>query len=348
MSEKGTTKHISMLSGAGRIKGQGVASAYEEQVRLVKENMATDFVVTEGGYPKADITHYHTVNLSFYLYSFLRRRNGIRVGYVHMIPETVESSLKIPRIFKKAFYKYMISFYKKMDSLVTVNPYFIGELERYGVKREMVTYIPNYVSGEVFYRFTEEERQAARQEFGISADAFVVLCAGQTQVRKGIFDFIETAKRLPDVTFVWAGGFSFGKITDGYDAIKKIVESPPANVRFTGIVDRERMPEIYNLADVMFLPSFEELFPMTVLEAMACHVPILLRDLEIYEEILQDYYCKESSVDGFVRILSRLRDDGEFCRTAADASARGNTFYSKEHVFAMWDSFYRGLSNLEH
>lgn len=45
---------------------------------------------------------------------------------------------------------------------------------------------------------------------------------GQVQHRKGVLDFIEVAKKLPDVQFVWAGGFSFGKITSGYEELKKI------------------------------------------------------------------------------------------------------------------------------
>lgn len=67
------------------------------------------------------------------------------------------------------------------------------------------------------------------------------------------------------------------------------------------------MPEVYNIADVMFLPSFEELFPMTVLEAMSCHIPMLLRDIDIYKDILFDFYLKDTDVDGFVSRIDRLR-----------------------------------------
>ena len=27
--------------------------------------------------------------------------------------------------------------------------------------------------------------------------------------------------------FIWAGGFSFGKITAGYEEIKKLIDNPP-------------------------------------------------------------------------------------------------------------------------
>lgn len=58
-----------------------------------------------------------------------------------------------------------------------------------------------------------------------------------------------------------AGSFAFGLISDGHDEIKAILENPPENFRLLGLVERERMNELYNLTDLMLLPSFEELFP---------------------------------------------------------------------------------------
>ena len=49
--------------------------------------------------------------------------------------------------------------------------------------------------------------------------------AGQVQTRKGVMDFVEVAKKMPDVKFVWAGGFSFGAITDGHEELKKIMDT---------------------------------------------------------------------------------------------------------------------------
>ncbi len=331
---------VNMMSIADSVKGQGVGSAYIEQVNLIKNELSDKFEVTVNQRIKPDITHYHTINPNYYLMRKSRTKNGRSVGYVHMLPETVETSLSLPRFAKKIFYWYMIKFYKSMDFLVTVNPYFIGKLAEYNVPREKVTYIPNYVSSEDFHPLSRSEKDALREKYGIKKDRFTVVCAGQLQVRKGFFDFVEIAKRMPDVQFVWAGGFSFGKITDGYAEIKKIQENPPENLKLLGIIDREKMNEVYNLGDVMFLPSFEELFPMTILEAMCAHIPILLRDLDIYPDILFDFYAKSDGVDGFIKELERLRDDKDYYARQVEASKRGNEFYSKEHVKTMWDEFY--------
>ena len=331
---------INMLSKADMTKGHGVLSAYEEQVGLLKHNLQDKYSIYEDKMMFANITHYHTINLEYFLSIPFVSFSGATVGYVHFTPETVEKSLKLPKLFRKVFYSYMIEFYKQMDFLVTVNPYFIDILEQYGIPRDKVTYIPNFVSDEAFFPLEDEQKKLIRQQYGIPKDQFVVMCAGQLQTRKGIFDFVEIAKRMPDIQFIWAGGFSFGKMSEGYKEIQQIYENPPENIKFLGIVDRDYMNDLYNMSDVMFLPSFEELFPMTILEAMNCRTPILLRDLDIYPAILFDFYLKGSDNDTFIALLSKLRSDKDFYENACQMAWRGHMFYSEENVSKMWDAFY--------
>ncbi len=338
------SKHtINMMSQATSVKGQGVGSAYMEQVKLVKEGLKDKFEIYENKHMAADITHYHTFNPTYFLLKPLRCRKGTSVCYVHTLPETMDKSIQIPKWARKIFYAYIIKFYKIMDHLVVVNPYFIDALEKNGIKREKVTYIPNFVDTDQFHPLSPDKRAAIREKYGISRDRFTVLCAGQLQVRKGAFDFLKCAELMPDVQFVWAGGFSFGKLSDGCEELKKVVNNPPANVKFLGIVEREDMNGVYNAADVMFLPSYDELFPMTILEAMCVNVPVLLRKLPIYDNILFDFYYAEDSVEGFVNALNRLKDDKEYYNTAAANSKRGNEYYKKESVLKMWDDYYTSV-----
>lgn len=335
---------INMLSSADKIKGQGVSSAYIEQVNLVKEGLRGKYEVKINRLDRCDIMHYHTIDFKYYLSMPFAKLKGITVGYVHFLPETVDNSLDLPWICKKVFYKYMIHFYDSMDYLVTVNPYFIKQLEKYGVDPQKVTYIPNFVSDQQFFPLEEAQKVKVREKYNIHPEAFVVLGVGQVQTRKGIMDFVEVARSLPDIQFVWAGGFSFGAITDGYKELKKIVEAPPDNVKFIGIVEREEMNNIYNMADVMFLPSYGELFPMTVLESMNCKLPIVLRDLDIYPEILFDFYLKGSTNDEFIATIKALQCNERFYQEWSRRSWSGHIFYSREHILHMWEEFYDNLN----
>jgi 1,2-diacylglycerol-3-alpha-glucose alpha-1,2-galactosyltransferase len=227
-----------------------------------------------------------------------------------------------------------------MDYLVTVNPYFKNELVKYGIDKNKIHYIPNFVSENDFYRMTQPEIDVTKRHYDIDLDKFVVLGVGQIQKRKGVLDFIEVAKLNPDIQFVWAGGFSFGLITDGYDELSKVMKNPPSNVTFLGIVDRHQMNAIYNMSDVLFMPSYNELFPMAILEAMSCGKPLLLRDIDVYKGILYGYYKKGSSVSEFSTIIRSLSTDSLYYREAMSQSFSGSKFYSRNHILKQWEDFY--------
>jgi len=332
---------INMLSTADKVKGQGVGSAYLEQVDLVRNGLDKEFKVVVNKKARTDIMHYHTIDLKHYLSIYFAKRKGVTVGYVHFLPETIEGSIKLPNIIKKFFYKYIISFYKSMDYLVTVNPNFIPRLEAYNIDRKKITYIPNFVSTEKFYNLSTEKKYIAKDKLKIARDSFVVLGVGQIQTRKGVIDFIDIARKMSDVQFIWAGGFSFGGITDGYKELKSQMETAPKNILFTGIVDRDLMNDIYNVSDVLFMPSYNELFPMSILEAMNTSTPVLLRDLELYEDILFDYYLKEHDNEGFMKAIQKLKNDSDYYEQAKEKAIRGHKFYSRESVLDMWKSFYK-------
>lgn len=330
-----------MLSSATKVDGQGVGSAFLEQVELVKSSPNFNIKINSKG--KFDIVHSHTVEPGNYVKMKLNK--GVNVAYCHFLPETLDGSIKLPTPIFNIFKKYVVSFYNVADYLVVVNPIFINDLVRHGIKREKIKYIPNYVSKETFYKKSKREAKDIRKKLDIKEDEFVVLGVGQVQTRKGVIDFIECAKKLPDVKFVWCGGFSFGKITDGYDELKKIYDNPPKNVKFLGIIPRTEMNDMYNMADVLFMPSYNELFPMSILEAVNSHKPLLLRNLDLYHDILFDKYLSGKNNKEFIKKIKELRDDKELYKKECKHSKEISEFYSKENVLQLWVDFYTQIAS---
>ena len=107
------TRTINMKSKAYTVKGQGVLSAYEELVSLVSNNLSDTYDLMINKVKFADIMHYHTINLGYFLTLPFTKIKSVAVGYVHFLPETLENSIKLPKIAKKVFYKYVIEFYYK-------------------------------------------------------------------------------------------------------------------------------------------------------------------------------------------------------------------------------------------
>ncbi len=331
---------INMLSCADKVDGQGVGSAYLEQVALVKESDKLNILVNSK--EVSDIVHVHTIDPTNYI-KMKKNKKGINVAYVHFLPTTLDGSIKLPKFAFKVFKNYVIKFYNKADKLVVVNPTFIDDLEKVGIDRKKVTYIPNYVSKEKFSKFSPKKRSVLREKYGFSDDDFVVLGAGQVQTRKGVKDFVECAKKLPKIKFIWCGGFSFGKITDGYNELKEIMDNPPKNVKFLGIIPREEMNTMYNISDVLFVPSYNELFPMTILEAVNSETPLILRDLDLYKDILFEKYLKGNNNKEFVKLLKMLQEDKKLYKKCQKNSREISEFYGKEHVLKLWEEFYADL-----
>ncbi len=331
---------INMYAGGLNIKGQGVGSAFYEQTDLVKEIPEFEVTINKRGKNKFDIRHIHTINPQFF---FVQNKKRINVCYVHFVPEIDDGSLKMNKLFFSLYKRYVLRFYRKADEVVVVNPYFIKDLLAIGIPEERITYIPNFVSRETFYPMPKKEINELKEKYGFKKDDFVVLGVGQTQTRKGIIDFCKVAEKNPDMKFIWAGGFSFGKITAGYEEIKKLMDNPPKNMEFLGIVDRDEMNGLYNLSDLLFLPSYQELFPMTLLECINTKTPFVVRDLDLYKDIFLSDYLVGNDNEEFTKLLRKLKDDSEFKKLGIKYSVEIAKFYSKEHVKNLWKEYYERI-----
>ncbi|TCD46099.1 glycosyltransferase [Streptococcus sp. X16XC17] len=332
---------VNMLSSSEKVKGQGVSGAYRELMCLLREKAQDQLIIKEKIFEKADVTHYHTIDPLFYLTTFFKKKTGRRVGYVHFLPNTLQGSLKIPPFLRGLVSWYVTSFYNRMDQLVVVNPSFIDDLVDHGIKREKIMYIPNFVNNDKWSPVSEEEKMAVRKQYGIAPDAFVVLGAGQVQKRKGVDDFAALAKKMPDVTFVWAGGFSFGAMTDGHERYKRLMENPPANLIFPGIVEAEEMRAFYSMTDIFLLPSYNELFPMTILEAASCGAAIVLRDLSLYQVILEGKYLPAKDVHEMEMVLADLAAHPEKVVDLRQKAGQISQEYSPEALLTIWLDFYK-------
>ena len=332
---------INMLSSSEKVAGQGVSGAYRELVHLLQRDAKEELIVTENLPIEADITHFHTIDFPYYLSTFQKKRSGRKIGYVHFLPDTLEGSLKIPFFLKGIVKRYVFSFYNRMEHLVVVNPMFIEDLVAAGIPREKVTYIPNFVNKEKWHPLPKEEVLRLREDLGLDQRQFIVVGAGQVQKRKGIDDFIRLAEELPQITFIWAGGFSFGGMTDGYEKYKKMMENPPKNLLFPGIVTPERMRELYSLADIFLLPSYNELFPMTILEAASCDAPIMLRDLDLYKVILEGNYHATADKDEMKQSILEYQKNPDSLKELKEKAKKISREYSEEHLLQIWLEFYQ-------
>ena len=129
-------------------------------------------------------------------------------------------------------------------------------------------------------------------------------------------------------------------MTDGYERYKKIMDNPPENLIFPGIVSPEQMRELYALADLFLLPSYNELFPMTILEAASCEAPIILRDLDLYKVILEGNYRATADREEMKEAILEYQANPAALKDLKEKAKNISREYSEEHLLQIWLDFY--------
>ena len=233
----------------------------------------------------------------------LRRRKV--VWYGHSTMEDFRSSFKGSNVLAPLFKRWITFCYGLGDVVLTPTEYSRRLLEGYGLKKPVYS-ISNGVDTE-FFKPDPAARSALRTRYGLGEEAKVVVSVGHMIARKGLPEFLELARRMPEAAFLWFGWTNPKLIPQ---EVVQAIENAPSNVIFPGFVDREELRQAYQGADVFAFLSHEETEGIVVLEALACGVPTVLRDIPVYGGWLEhgENVYKSSNNDEFQRIVSGLLD----------------------------------------
>ena len=125
---------------------------------------------------------------------------------------------------------------------------------------------------------------------------------------------------MPDVLFLWFGGGNHALIPK---EIKKAVAEKPENVIFAGFMPPVILRDAYCGAEAFAFFSYEETEGIVVLEALSCEIPVIVRDIPVYEKWLEDGVQVRKATDPFSyeqalrEILSGEQEEEIRCRTQA-------------------------------
>ncbi len=183
----------------------------------------------------------------------------------------------------------------------------------------------------------------ARRELNLP-EAPTVACTGHLYAGRGVETFIELAKRLSGVRFVWAGGRP-----EDVSHYRSLTENGE-NIHFAGFVPNSQLPLYQAAADVLLMPygskigissgggnSAQISSPMKMFEYMACERAILASDLPVFREVLHEQnaaFCPPDDLNAWEGTLRGLLDNPArraelAARARADAAQYGWTERAK-------------------
>jgi len=106
----------------------------------------------------------------------------------------------------------------------------------------------------------------------------------------------------------------------------RLSPSIASRVQFTGPISNERLVEFYRDADVLINPSFSESFGRSLIEAMACGVPVVASRVGGMPEIVEDrrtgLLVESGDVEGLARAIEELLGDASRRRAMGAAGSR--------------------------
>ena len=308
--------------GFSIVEKSGVGKAIEHQEKMLNAMHAS----RADRWKDAAVVHMNTVLPDSVIAACIAKLQKKKVIYYgHSTMEDFKNSFIGSNLAAPLFKKWICFCYNLGDVIVTPTEYSQKLLEGYRLKRKIYS-ITNGVDTE-FFKPDLEAGKRFREKYHLVANQKVVISVGHLIQRKGILEFLELAKKMPDVQFIWFGGGNESLVTA---EVKEAILKKPENVLFAGFVRSDELRDAYCGADAFVFMSYEETEGIVVLEALACEIPTIVRDIPVYDDWLENgkQVYKADAIKEFKQKLREIfqkdvsRMKAEERKTACDKSLK--------------------------
>jgi len=167
---------------------------------------------------------------------------------------------------------------KLVDRYLAVSNGVADQLSKsFRIPQHKVEVVPNGID---IHAYASEPNTTLQENLAGTREAPVILTVARLSEQKGHRDLIQAAAKVPRAIFLFAG--------DG-----PLLSELQQQVKHTGLSDRVRflghredVPDLLAISDLFVLPSLYEGMPLSILEAMAAHVPVIATDIPGNNELI--------------------------------------------------------------
>lgn len=285
----------------------------EEMARLLKHTKV-EFIKTPGFFQAIDWVIYHTVKcvcprvkaISFrYIFKRLYFIEKVaqklhEENYDRVMIENHASlllTLKKYHNYKKYAGRFFYHVHNEQRNLygcgqvllevrkvAAISQYIAGHIKEKlpGLRDDQVTVWRNCVDVEYFReKRLKTDVLQLKKELGLSDTDAVVLFVGRLTPEKGVKELLMAFEKIKhkEARLVITGEYFFAdkKVSSFYEAeLRPLVQRLGDKVILTGYIDYQKMPLVYQMADIVVLPSqWNEPAGLTVIEALSCGRPLI-------------------------------------------------------------------------
>lgn len=261
---------------AKAISTSGIGRAMKHQILALQ---SANIEYTINPFDDYDILHINTYFLnSEAMINKARKERKPVIYHAHSTEEDFKNSFIFSNQFSPFYKKHLVNLYTKADEIITPTPYSKKILESYDIKLPI-----NVVSNGIDlskYQYDFNKIKAFRKYFNLKENDKVIISVGLLFERKGILDFFEVAKKLPDYKFIWFGTTPSISLPKN---IKDAIDKRSDNVIMPGYVKGPIIEGAYLGSDCFFFPSLEETEGIVVLEALASKQKVIVRNIDVFK-----------------------------------------------------------------
>lgn len=223
----------------------------------------------------------------------------------------------------------------KNVTLVPVSYWLSGLLEDSFLRQYPKTVIHNGINIEIFN--IQNNRFEMHEKLCIEKHFVVLGVASIWEDRKGINDFLELRKLLSDDYLIVLIGLN----------LKQIANLPKGIVGIARTNSTQELANYYSLADVYVNPTWEDNFPTTNLEALACGTPIVTYNTGGSIEAIDGntgFIIDTGDVAGLASVIKVIRENGKMSYLQACRN-RAVTLFDKNHCYKEYIRLYNKILN---
>ncbi len=288
-----------------KVRKSGLGKAIEHQKTALSNEGIEWTTNVDDDY---DIIHINTWFLKSYRMAKKAHKKGKKVVYhAHSTQEDYRNGFIFSRSTARFVKWWLVKCYSQGDVIVTPTPYSKRLLEGYkGLENKKIYAISNGIDMDLFKK-DKKAGEEFRKKYGYTKNDKVIIGIGLYIRRKGIVDFVELAKRLPQYKFIW---FGYSSLKAATKDVRRAVNTKLPNLTWAGYVEQTEIKAAMSGADLYLFPTLEETEGIPIIEACATKQNAIIRDIPIFEDWLEDgvNVYKAKDVDEFEKKIKLFFD----------------------------------------
>lgn len=209
-------------------------------------------------------------------------------------------------------------------TLIPVSHWLENEMKYSFFNSNKIIPILNGVDIDIFRSLRET---SVREKYGIENKFLLIGLATAWSVRKGLSDYIELSKRIPNDYVIMLIGLKKNQIS----------KLPTNIIGIERTSDVQELVELYSSADIVLNLSYEETFGLTTVEGFACGRPSIVYNRTASPELIEGevgYVVEAGNINQLLDAIHEIKQKGkqyysETCRKRAENKYDKNKCFDK-------------------